>query len=100
MERDRVDLIVNDAGDHVTYRQLIAREFVDVGGLLSYGIDLVDLFHRLAVMTNELLRGAKPGDVPYYQMTRFDLVLNRATARSLGLDFPPTLLAVANEVIE
>ena len=115
MERDRVDgLIVNDAGDHVAYRQLIAdlaaryrlpaiypfREFVDAGGLLSYGIDLVDMFHRLAVMTNEVLRGAKPGDIPYYQMTKFDLVLNRATARSLGLDFPPTLLATANDVIE
>jgi putative ABC transport system substrate-binding protein len=115
MERDRVDgLIVNDAGDHATYRQLIAdlaaryrlpaiypyREFVDVGGLLSYGIDLVDLFRRLAVLTNEVLRGAKPGDIPYYQMTKFDLVLNRATARSLGLDFPPILLATANDVIE
>ena len=115
MERDRVDgLIVNDAADHVAYRHLIAdlaaryrlpaiypyREFIDAGGLLSYGIDLVDLFRRLAAMTNELLRGAKPGDIPYYQMTKFDLVLNRATARSLGLDFPPTLLATANDVIE
>ena len=115
MERDRVDgLIVNDAADHVAYRQLIAdlaaryrlpaiypyRDFVDAGGLLSYGIDIVDMFHRLAVMTNEVLRGAKPGDIPYYQMTKFDLVLNRATARSLGLDFPPTLLATANDVIE
>jgi ABC-type uncharacterized transport system substrate-binding protein len=61
---------------------------VDAGGLLSYGIDLGDLYRRLAVMTNEVLRGAKPGDIPYYQMTKFDLVLNRATARSLGLDFP------------
>ena len=115
MERDRVDgLIVNDAADHLAYRHLIAdlaaryrlpaiypyRDFVDVGGLLSYGFDLADLFHRLAVMTNEVLRGAKPGDIPYYQMTKFDLVLNRATARSLGLDFPPTLLATANDVIE
>jgi len=115
MERDRVDgLIVNDAGDHAAHRQLIAdlaaryrlpaiypyREFVDAGGLLSYGTDLVDLFHRLAVMTNEVLRGAKPSDIPYHQMTKFDLVFNRATARSLGLDFPPALLATANDVIE
>ncbi len=115
MERDRVDgLIFSDAADHIVYRHLIVdlaarnhlpaiypfREFVDVGGLLSYGIDLADLFRRLAVMTNEVLRGAKPGDIPYYQMTRFDLVLNRATARSLGLDFPPTLLGIANDVIE
>jgi putative ABC transport system substrate-binding protein len=115
MERDRVDgLIVTDAVEHFTYRQLIAdlaaryrlpaiysfRDLVDVGGLLSYGIEPVDMFHRLAVMTNEVLRGAKPGDIPTYQMTKFDLVLNRATARSLGLDFPPTLLATANDVIE
>ena len=115
MERDRVDgLLVADAADHLTYRQLIVdlaaryrlpaiypyRDFVDAGGLLSYGIDLVEMLQRLAVMTNEVLRGAKPGDIPYYQMTKFDLVLNRATARSLGLDFPPTLLATANDVIE
>src|SRR5882672_1099569 len=115
MERDRVDgLLVADAADHLTYRQLIVdlaaryrlpaiypnRDFVDAGGLLSYGIDLVEMLQRLAVMTNEVLRGAKPGDIPNYQMTKFDLVLNRATARSLGLDFPPTLLATANDIIE
>ena len=115
MARDRVDgLIFSDAGDHVAHRHLIVdlaaryrlpaiypyREIVDAGGLLSYGIDLVDAYRRLAAMTNELLRGAKPSDIPYYQMTRFDLVLNRATARSLGLDFPPILLATAKDVIE
>ena len=106
--------VLSSLMDHMAHRQLIAdlaaryrlpaiypfREFVDAGGLLSYGIDLVDLYRRLAVMTNEVLRGAKPDDIPYYQMTKFDLVLNRATARSLGLDFPPTLLAIANDVIE
>jgi putative tryptophan/tyrosine transport system substrate-binding protein len=115
VERDRVDgLIVADGPDNLAYRQLFAnlaatyrlpviypyRDFVDAGGLLSYGIDLVDMWQRVAVMTNELLRGAKPGDIPYYQLTKFDLVLNRATARSLGLDFPPTLLATAADVIE
>jgi putative tryptophan/tyrosine transport system substrate-binding protein len=113
MKRDRVDgLIVG--GDHFAYRQLIAdltaryrlpaiypsRDFVDAGGLLSYGIDLHDVYRRLAVMTNQVLRGAKPGDIPYYQLTKFDLVLNRATARLLGLDFPPTLLATAADIIE
>jgi putative ABC transport system substrate-binding protein len=103
MERDRVDgLIVTDAVEHFSYRQLIAdlaaryrlpaiysfRDLVDVGGLLSYGIEPVDMFHRLAVMANELLRGAKPVDIPYYRLTKFELVLNRATARSLGLNFP------------
>jgi putative tryptophan/tyrosine transport system substrate-binding protein len=76
------------------------RSFVDAGGLLSYGIDLPDMLRRLAGMTAEVLRGTKPRDIPYYQMTKFDLVLNRATARSLGLDFPATLLAAASEVIE
>ena len=115
METDRVDgLIVVDAGDHWANRQLIVdlaaryrlpaiypfRDYVDAGGLLSYGIGQVELFHRLAVVTNEVLRGVKPGDIPFYQPTKFDLVLNRATARSLGLDFPPTLLATATDVIE
>jgi ABC-type uncharacterized transport system substrate-binding protein len=115
VERDRVDgLILSDSGEHTTYRQQIAdlaaryrlpaiypyRDFVDVGGLLSYGIDPVDLWRRLAVVTDQVLRGAKPGDIPFYQLTKFELVLNRATARSLGLDFPPTLLATANDVIE
>ncbi len=115
MERDRVDgLILSDSGEHVMYRQQIAylaaryrlpaiypyRDFVDVGGLLSYGIDPVDFWRRLAVVTHQVLGGAKPGDIPFYQLTKFDLVLNRTTARSLGLDFPPTLLAAADEVIE
>ena len=102
MERDRVDglLIVDLAARYRLPAIYPYRDFVDAGGLLSYGIDLVEMLQRLAVMTNEVLRGAKPGDIPYYQMTKFDLVLNRATARSLGLDFPPTLLATANDVIE
>ena len=102
MERDRVDglLIVDLAARYRLPAIYPYRDFVDAGGLLSYGIDLVEMLQRLAVMTNEVLRGAKPGDIPYYQMTKFDLVLNRATARSLGFDFPPTLLATANDVIE
>ena len=67
---------------------------------MSYGVDIGDAFRRMADMTVDVLRGAKPADIPYYQQTKFELVLNRATARSLGLEFPPSLLAIADEVIE
>jgi putative ABC transport system substrate-binding protein len=112
--KDRVDgLIVADNGEHITNRQVIVdlaakyrlpaiypwREFVEAGGLLSYGTDLVDVMRRLADVTDQVLRGAKPGDIPIYQQTKFELVLNRTTAKSLGLEFPATLLAVADEVI-
>jgi putative ABC transport system substrate-binding protein len=115
METDRVDgLMVAHQGEHLTNRQLIAdlaakhrlpaiyphREFVDVGGLLSYGIDLGDAMRRLADMTDQVMKGAKPADIPFYQQTKFELVLNRTTAKSLGLEFPVSLLAVADEVIE
>jgi len=71
-----------------------------VGGLLSYGVDRSNVMLRLAGMTEQVLRGAKPGDIPFYQQTKFELVLNRTTARSLELEFPPSLLAVADEVID
>jgi ABC-type uncharacterized transport system substrate-binding protein len=114
MAKDRVDgLLVADAGEHITNRQLIVdlaakyrlptiypfREFADVGGLLSYGTDLVNVMRRLAGIVDQVLKGAKPGDIPIYQQTKFELVLNRTTAKSLGLEFPATLLAVADEVI-
>jgi ABC transporter substrate binding protein len=76
------------------------REFVEVGGLLSFGVNFGDVLRRMANMTADVLKGAKPADIPYYQQTNFELVLNRTTARSLGLEFPPSLLAVADEVIE
>ena len=71
-----------------------------MGGLLSYGVDRSNVMLRLAGMTEQVLRGAKPGDIPFYQQTKFELVLNRTTARSLGLEFPPSLLGIADEVID
>jgi putative ABC transport system substrate-binding protein len=76
------------------------RENVEVGGLMSYGPNILDLFRRSADIVDKVLRGTKPGDIPIEQPTKFDLVLNLITAQALGLDIPPTLLARADEVIE
>jgi putative tryptophan/tyrosine transport system substrate-binding protein len=76
------------------------REFVDVGGLMSYGPDFSDLWRRAADIADRILRGAKPADIPVEQPTKFDLVINRKTAKTLGLTVPQTLLATANDLIE
>ena len=76
------------------------RELVEAGCLMSYGPNLPDLYRRAAEFADKILRGARPSDIPVEQPTKFDLVLNLTTAKALGLVVPPTLLAIADEVIE
>jgi putative ABC transport system substrate-binding protein len=107
-------LVVSGAGDFLAHRQLIVdlagnsiltamypyRDYVEAGGLMTYAPELGDLARHLARTTLQVLQGAKAGDIPIYQATKFELVINLKTAKALGLAMPPTLLARADEIIE
>jgi putative tryptophan/tyrosine transport system substrate-binding protein len=77
-----------------------SRQFVEAGGLISYGTDMRQIVRRAAEIVDKILKGTKPGDIPVEQPTKFELVINVKTAKTLGLEVPPLLLAVADEVIE
>jgi putative ABC transport system substrate-binding protein len=93
-------LIVQLAEEHRLPAIYAYREYVELGGLMAYAVNLMDLFRHAADQIDQILKGANPGEIPFYQPTTFDLVINLKTAKALGIEMPPSLLARADEVIE
>jgi putative tryptophan/tyrosine transport system substrate-binding protein len=115
LAQDRADgMLVAEESDNIVNFKLVVelaeknrlpaiypfKMFVEAGGLMSYGLNISDYARRLADMVDEILKGAKPSDIPVFQPTKFELAINLKTANALGLTVPPELLATADEVIE
>jgi len=93
-------MIVDLAAEQKLPTVYIAREYVNVGGLLSYGPSFPDLYRRAAGLIDKIFKGAKPGDLPVEQPTKLELIINLKTAKALGVEIPPILMVRADEVIE
>jgi putative ABC transport system substrate-binding protein len=115
MEQEQVDaLLVSSQSEHLTNRVAIVelaaknrlpaiypyKDFTEVGGLLAYSVDLGDTFRLVADLVDKILKGANPGDIPFFQPSKFELIVNLKTSKALGLEMPSTLVARADEVIE
>ena len=96
----RVEKLIGLAARHKIPAMYYRREFVAASGLVSYGTSVTDAYRQVGIYVTKVLKGAKPADLPVVQSAKFDFTINMKTAKALGLEFHPQLLATADEVIE